>query len=569
MRSDLVKKLAARCLTAGLALLAFLLLALSEAQAWGLGLAVAAVGAAWVERQINVRAELVAEPILLAAGILVAYARQFPDGIHWPLALAGVALLGLILIERPLGQATGLELQGANLAVRSWPALVSAHLSTAILVLLAGLAASAAVAAPAWPAMAVTLLTGLVVAGVVAGVALRRLKPSAARSPVARALRRYEPEFLLYFSAPPGSEYQVLMWLPYLERLGRPFFVLLREPGFLPVISAATSAPVVYCPTLRSLDEAIVPSVRVAFYVNHGAQNSHCVRFRQITHIQLHHGDSDKSPSANPASAIYDKIFVAGQAAIDRYARSGVSIPREKFAIVGRPQVEAVVGPRGEIRELTDPVVLYTPTWTGHHADANYCSLPIGAALVERLLARGVTVILRAHPYTSQNPESARQLARIEELLSADRLRTGRSHIWGDRAATKMTLVECINRSDALISDVSGVVSDYLFSGKPYALTDMVDTGERFEADFPLACGGYVLRTNLSNADEVLDLLLGEDPLAETRRVLRTDYLGDFPAEDYAEAFLAEARRHLDSPAATAPVPRSPAESAADAVTSP
>ncbi|HEX5597162.1 MAG TPA: CDP-glycerol glycerophosphotransferase family protein [Micromonosporaceae bacterium] len=569
MRGDLVKKLTMRCLTAGLALLAFVILVLTGAEGWGLGFAVAATAAAWVERRVNPKAELVAEPILLAASILGTYAGQFPDGISWPLVITGVALLGLILIERPLSQAAALETQVANLAVRSWPTRVAARLSAATLVLLASLAVCAAFAVPVWPAMVATLLLGLAAASTAGVVALRRLRPSAARSAVARALRRHEPEFLLYFSAPPGSEYQVLMWLPYLERIGRPFFVLLREPGFLPVISAATSAPVVYCPTLRSLDEAIVPSARVAFYVNHGAQNSHCVRFRQLTHIQLHHGDSDKSPSANPASAIYDKIFVAGQAAIDRYARAGVAIPRDKFAIVGRPQVESIVGPRDDIGELSDPVVLYTPTWTGHHADANYCSLPMGAALVERLLARRVTVIMRAHPYTSQNPESARQLARIEELLSADRARTGRAHVWGSRAAKKMTLVECINRSDVLISDVSGVISDYLFSGKPYAVTDMVNEGEEFVSGFPLARGGYVLRPDLSNVDDVLELLLNADPLAETRRALRTRYLGDFPAQNYAEAFLAEARRYLGSPVdAAAPAPRTPSD-AADAVTSP
>ena len=106
------------------------------------------------------------------------------------------------------------------------------------------------------------------------------------------------------------------MWLPYLERIGRPFLVLLREPEFLAPIAAATSAPVVYCPTLKAIDEALVPSLKVAFYVNHGAKNAHCIRFTQLTHIQIHHGDSDKAPSANPVSAIFDKNFVAGQAAI-------------------------------------------------------------------------------------------------------------------------------------------------------------------------------------------------------------------------------------------------------------
>lgn len=545
MQGDLIKKMAARCLTAGSAVLAFLALVLTDSPRWGLGLALAAAAAIWVEQRVNPRSDLVAEPIMLAAGVLVTYADRSPDGVDWPLLVTATALLGLILGERPLLQAVALQTRAANLGVRSWSALIATHLKSTVLALLATLAASAALTLPPWPVGVVAVLVALVCVGAVASVALRRLRPSAASSPVTRALRRHRPEFVLHFSAPPGSEYQVLMWLPYLERIGRPFFILVREPHFLPTISAATKAPVVYCPTPRSLDEAMVPTLRVAFYVNHGAKNSHFVRFRQVTHIQLHHGDSDKSPSANPASAIYDKIFVAGEAAIDRYARNGVSISRDRFVIVGRPQVEAITGPRGHIRELTDRVVLYTPTWTGHNADANYCSLPIGESLVEHLLRRGVTVILRAHPYTSQNPESARQLARIEELLAADRERTGRQHVWGAQAARRMTLVECINRSDALISDVSGVISDYLFSGKPYAVTDMVGDGDRFTVNYPVAQAGYVLRSDLSNIDDVLDNLLAEDPMVEARRALRNRYLGDFPVETYAEAFLSTARRFL------------------------
>ena len=121
-------------------------------------------------------------------------------------------------------------------------------------------------------------------------------------------------------------------------------------------------------------------------------------------------------------------------------------------------------------------------------------------------------MILRAHPYTSQNPASARQLGRLTELLAADRARSGRQHVFGAAASRELTLAECVNRSDALVSDVSGVISDYLYSGKPYAVTDMVDYGDRFAELFPLAGSGYVLRRDMANVDEVLAALLGHRP---------------------------------------------------------
>ncbi|KXK61030.1 CDP-glycerol glycerophosphotransferase [Micromonospora rosaria] len=560
MRGDLVRKLIARCLTTGLALLAFAVVALTGATWWGLALAVAALAAAAWERRVRPAADVLTETTLVAAAVLVGYARRLDAGFDPVLAVTALALLGLVLLAGPLREAGMLEIRAANLPVRQWTPLVAAQLGNAVLGLLAVVALAALAALPAWVALLATLVVGAGAGAVGLDLARRRFRPGAGGGPVGRALRRDQPEFLLYFSAPPGSEYQVTMWLPYLERIGRPFLVVLREPEFLAPVAAATRAPVVFCPTLKALDEALVPSLKVAFYVNHGAKNSHCVRFNQLTHIQLHHGDSDKAPSANPVSGIFDRIFVAGPAAIERYARAGVDIPAEKFEVVGRPQVEAIQVRREPAGAAPNPnpTVLYTPTWTGHHADANYCSLPVGETLLRALLARGATVILRAHPYTTQNPASARHLARLTELLAADRVRTGRQHVYGAAASRELTLTECVNRSDALVSDVSGVISDYLYSGKPYAVTDMVGEGDRFVERFPLAGSGYVLRRDMTNVDEVLTRLLETDPAASARWATRARYLGDFPAETYAEVFLAAARRHLE-PGWAPPGPRSSA----------
>ncbi|WP_433532370.1 CDP-glycerol glycerophosphotransferase family protein [Micromonospora sp. CA-263727] len=554
MRGDLVRKLAARGLATGGAVLAFLVVALTGATAWGLGLAVVALAAVVWERRVRPGADAVAETTLIAAGVLVGYARQLDAGFDPALAATALVLLGVVLLTGPLRQAGNLEIRAANLPVRTWVPQVTAGLPDAVAGLLAVLALAALAGLPAAVALAASLLVGAAAGAVALDLARRRFRPAAGGSAVTRALRRHQPEFVLHFSAPPGSEYQVTMWLPYLERIGRPFVVMVREPEALPAIAAATTAPVVYCPTLRNMDEVLVPSLRVAFYVNHGAKNSHCIRFTQLTHVQLHHGDSDKAPSANPVSAIFDRIFVAGPAAVDRYARAGVEIPAEKFVVVGRPQVEAIEVRSQPARGLANPTVLYTPTWTGHHADTDYCSLPVAETLLRRLLDRGATVILRAHPYTAQNPASARQLGRLHELLAADRARTGRQHLFG-AAASRLTLAESVNRADALVSDVSGVVSDWLYSGKPYTVTDMGADGARFTERFPLAASGYVLRRDMADLDDVLTRLLDTDPLAEARWATRRRYLGDFPAESYAEAFLTAARRELD-PAWTPPAPR-------------
>jgi CDP-glycerol:poly(glycerophosphate) glycerophosphotransferase len=302
-------------------------------------------------------------------------------------------------------------------------------------------------------------------------------------------------------------------------------------------VAGVTGAPVVYAPEMASVDACVVESLAAAFYVNNGAKNTHGVRFGELTHIFLNHGDSDKVSSFNPVTAMYDRVFVAGQAGIDRYIHHGVDIPRHKFRIVGRPQVAAVRPPERPVDQVSEPVVLYAPTWTGHYTDANYCSLPIATTIVEALLDRGATVILRHHPYTTRNRADAARLADVHRLLAADAARTGRRHRWGDAATVHMSLVDCFNASDALISDVSSVASEYLYSEKPFAVTDMAGTGGE-----PV---GYVVDQRASNLDDVLDRLLKTDPDRPDRLRAKAYYLGEFPRDRYAAAFTTEARRYL------------------------
>ena len=138
--------------------------------------------------------------------------------------------------------------------------------------------------------------------------------------------------------------------------------------------------------------------LRAAFYVNASSGNGTLVRFQHMTHVYLGHGDSDKPPSYNPTHAMYDLIFAAGPAATRRYAAHGVSIPLEKFRIVGRPQVEDVVRSDRPIAEISSQTVLYAPTWRGHVEETRLSSLPTGERIVAALLARGARGHLPAAP---------------------------------------------------------------------------------------------------------------------------------------------------------------------------
>ena len=395
---------------------------------------------------------------------------------------------------------------------------------------------------PAWPAW-VLASAALVFAGAaLVDAALWVLQRRRAERRLTRTLTAYGPRFALHWDAQPGTGYQIGRWIPYLDRLGVRYVVFVRNPASFGEAERLTDQPVLVRRGSREMDPVMVSTLRCVFYVNNALRNVHVVRYAGVRHVQLNHGDSDKATSYNPVFRMFDRNFVAGQAAVDRFGAHGISTAPDFFEIVGRPQVEdvAVAGPGRGVRR-----VLYAPTWAGMHADSAYSSLPVGPAIVRGLLARGCTVVYRPHPYTRRNPGLRAASEAVTALLTEDRSRTGTAHVFGAQAEQVWSIVDCFNAVDALVSDVSSVVPDFLYSEKPFAVTAMVGSLEGFFDEMPVARGGYVLAEDASNLDAVLDDLLGADPRRVERHRLKTYYLGDFPADRYADAFLEAARREI------------------------
>lgn len=496
----------------------------------------------------------IAQRVALAAA---ASAVAIAHGTHTAWVIAASALLVLLITSEPRLRAvyrpTVRHVHNLPGAGTGRHALVRPGLLP-VTTLAATVALSAAPVLPEvlGPAMAPVTTAALVAALITTAISVpvaRRL-PQRQAADVRRAMEDYAPRFAVYLTGPGGTAYQLQGWASYLDRIGLPWVVILREGRHLQAISTMTSAPIVTGPSLSALEQLLVPSLSTVFYVNNGFKNSHCVRYREITHVQLLHGDSDKASSFNPVTAMFDKIFVAGQAGIDRYHNHGIDIPLDRFEIVGRPQVaqiDVVPEPRDPDRR---PVVLYAPTWEGFHSDASYSSLPIGEEIVSVLLELGATVVFRPHPYSARNARSRETIARIDALLAGDP--TG-GHLFGDAATTEIDLIDCFNRSDALVSDVSAVPADYLFSGKPFAVTRMSrDSITSFLAEFPLARAAYLLSASPGSEDGTdvrsglrakLTAMLGDDTMRADRLQMREYYLGPFPAEGYDEVFVRAARR--------------------------
>ena len=89
-----------------------------------------------------------------------------------------------------------------------------------------------------------------------------------------------------------------------------------------------------------------------------------------------------------------------------------------------------------------------------------------------------------------------------------------------------------------MVSDVSSVVSDYLFSGKPFAMVAVPAEPAAFVEEYPLARASYVIRGDLADLDDAIGRCSGPTRLHAERLAVRADYLGDFPTEGYADAFV-------------------------------
>lgn len=95
-------------------------------------------------------------------------------------------------------------------------------------------------------------------------------------------------------------------------------------------------------------------------------------------------------------------------------------------------------------------------------------------------------------------------------------------------------LYECFNESDAMVSDISSVVSDFVATGKPYAITDSAELGEEeFKRQNTAARAALILDNKAGRVGELVTAVVqpGSDPLTEPRREIKHYLLGpDEPA---------------------------------------
>jgi hypothetical protein len=415
----------------------------------------------------------------------------------------------------------------------------------------AGVLAAIAIPLTPWATLAVTAATTAIV---VWAVGSAWLYAEHARWGVIREMTKIRPTFMMPWES--NMPYQVIMWEQYLKQLGEPYLIITRRSSTIEALGQSTTAPIV-CPAEPSQAEAnaLTPSsVQAIFCVYNGDFND--LFFKPgISSVWLHHGDGDKADSARKRSGRYDYLFVAGEAAIDRYKKRNINISDQQFCIIGRPQTSAINVDHISIANKDTPKVLYAPTHQGRNEKNNYSSLAAGPKIVSALIRRGVIVLFRPHPASLKSASHRVYVDKIKDLLNQDHQKSGTPHVWGEKAEGEMRLVENINASDAMIADVSGVVTDYMQSGKPFSMVSTQMPAEQFRQEFPTSRSAYVIDESPGSIDAALEAMLRNDPLAEYRWQRRSYYLGGFEGRESVDRFIQVSRR-LIRPAESQPTER-------------
>lgn len=343
---------------------------------------------------------------------------------------------------------------------------------------------------------------------------------------------------LVYFGSGTQYLYQIRDWLQPLERLRErtPVAIMVRDPRVAIELQDMTSVPVVLARWLADI-ESVMADHRpdVLLYVNQNVSNFDVLAYARPDHVFLSHGESDKVYMVSNQAKAYDRTFVAGQAAVDRYAAALHDFDvQTKLTVIGRPQLSIHEDPPADLPVTSLPqTVVYAPTTEGSAASMEYGSLAShGVQLVGALLASGqYRVIFRPHPQAGRRLRShADAVDQINALLEA----TPGGH-YVDRTPHFGWHRDV---ADSLVCDISAVAVDWLPTGKPLVVTEPTQTAA------PILGGGMLAETTLLADDRagsvVVALAAAGEPAELARQKAWADYYfapGD--VDTFVDAVLA------------------------------
>ena len=344
---------------------------------------------------------------------------------------------------------------------------------------------------------------------------------------------------IAYYADDPTRSYQLVQWLEVLEVLDghHPVGVVVRDPDVATLLADRTSLPILLAPTFRELTELYdALEAKLALYCNNSILNFQSLIDGRMLHAHINHGESDKQSMASNNAKAYDRVFVAGEAAVQRHLEGLLDFDTRHLVRIGRPQLD--LRPAPLLAPSTRRTVLYAPTWEGDADYNNYSSVDrFGPELVRGLLALpDVRVVYKPHPrvVTSEDPGVRTAHREITALLTRD-------HVALPDADILAVMPDC----DAMVTDVSSVGLDWLYlcTDRPLFIADRHDDPERLRLEAPVSRSADVVdSSSVPGLTALVAQRLDHDELHLQRIAMRHHYFDDLKVGDSTARFIAEVR---------------------------
>lgn len=348
-------------------------------------------------------------------------------------------------------------------------------------------------------------------------------------------------QVVAYFGDGAEKTYQLTQWLPVLEQLHetRPVLLVFRKLAALRAVKGTTHLPMLF---VRRFDDLATlyfeNDYRLAIYVNNGVTNFQSLSYAPMVHVHVNHGESDKLSMVSNQAKAYDRVFVAGEAAIDRHRRALLDFDESRLVTVGRPQLDVERLPA--LPPSRRRTVMYAPTWEGENDSNNYTSVDTyGEQIIVALLAMQDTrVVYKPHPRieTSRDPRIVEADARIRSLMDAA-INAGGDHL----IEMQGDILAMFDDLDLLVTDVSSVGLDFLYlrPDRPLVLTDRRTDRAALIAESPIAVAAPIIDAHtVADARSLIAEALSDDGFADQRGRQRTHYFGEGPPGSSTRAFL-------------------------------
>ena len=261
----------------------------------------------------------------------------------------------------------------------------------------------------------------------------------------------------------------------------------------------------------------VTASTKLALYPINSMYNHMFVRLTSVRHVFIGHGDSDKLSSANKVLRMFDEIWCAGQAQVDRMLNQDFDCRSLRLRKVGRPGLLRLIAD-SESEKVKENKLLYLPTWEGSDERWDYSSVAIIDEVIESIaINTDLTMNVRLHPFTGRRIKSLK-----EKILT-----TKKSYSGSDKvvfSGTEKPLIDVLSDYDYFICDISSVVTECLALGRPIFLYKTCCNSVKIaKSNISLESFCYTF-SGLDELNKKLKLVLGGDDYKVVKRAEAAEY---------------------------------------------